>query len=407
MNKVFSVLLSLVMLISIMSVGVVAVSAASTPDSQVLEAYAGETIQIKFIEDNCYGVSGDIEYSNRNLFSSLTPNSSSYGKITESKFILSSFDKVNCEVILTVKIADTAKVGDTCVVSFTNCELVEDNETFEGRSGYTKTVTVKIVKKPTTTTTKKPTTTTTKKPTTTTTTGKKPTTNGTTQKPTTATGTNGTTGTTVPVANLDLTELNQQIDIAEALDEDEYTAGSWAQLQSALKAAIKARSAKTQNEVNKAADALRKAIGALEKIDASALEQMVADVNAFLKDNDLTTVWEELHAALNEANIALESGDQSLIDGAYARLNAAFKAMKVTLDELSENEVIVQEVEVQGECGEDCHVWWHYLLLILLIISAILNVVFIVLVVLYFVKKKQNATDNTPFVDYDINDDLI
>ena len=406
MNKVFSVLLSLVMLISIMSVGVVAVSAASTPDSQVLEAYAGETIQIKFIEDNCYGVSGDIEYSNRNLFSSLTPNSSSYGKITESKFILSSFDKVNCEVILTVKIADTAKVGDTCVVSFTNCELVEDNETFEGRSGYTKTVTVKIVKKPTTTTTKKPTTTT-KKPTTTTTTGKKPTTNGTTQKPTTATGTNGTTGTTVPVANLDLTELNQQIDIAEALDEDEYTAGSWAQLQSALKAAIKARSAKTQNEVNKAADALRKAIGALEKIDASALEQMVADVNAFLKDNDLTTVWEELHAALNEANIALKSGDQSLIDGAYARLNAAFKAMKVTLDELSENEVIVQEVEVQGECGEDCHVWWHYLLLILLIISAILNVVFIVLVVLYFVKKKQNATDNTPFVDYDINDDLI
>ena len=209
------------------------------------------------------------------------------------------------------------------------------------------------------------------------------------------------------MANLDLTELNQQIDIAEALDEDEYTAGSWAQLQSALKAAIKARSAKTQNEVNKAADALRKAIGALEKIDASALEQMVADVNAFLKDNDLTTVWEELHAALNEANIALESGDQSLIDGAYARLNAAFKAMKVTLDELSENEVIVQEVEVQGECGEDCHVWWHYLLLILLIISAILNVVFIVLVVLYFVKKKQNATDNTPFVDYDINDDLI
>ena len=412
MKKVFSVLLSLVMLMSLLSVGVVAVSAASTPDSQVLEAYAGETIQIKFIEDNCYGVSGDIEYSNRNLFSSLTPNSSSYGKITESKFILSSFDKVNCEVILTVKIADTAKVGDTCVVSFTNCELVEDNETFEGRTDYTKTVTVKVVKKPTTTTTtKKPTTTTTttKKPTTTTTTTKKPTTTGTKDPTTTGTkdSTTGTTGTTVPVANLDLSDLNQQIDIAEALNKDEYTSDSWAQVESALKAAIKARSAKTQNEVNKAADALRKAVAALTKIDASALEQMIATVNTFLKDNDLVTVWEELHTALDEAETALDSGNQSAIDAAYTRLDVAFKAMKATLNELGKGEVVVQEVEVQGECGEDCHVWWHYLLLILLIISAILNVVFIVLVVLYFVKKKQNATDTTPFVDYDINDDLI
>lgn len=397
MKKVFSVLLSLVMLISVLSIGVVAVSAASTPDSQVIEAYAGETIKVKFIEENCYGVSGDIEYSNRNLFSSLTPNTSSLGKITESKFILSSFDKVTCEVILTVKIAADAKVGDTCVVSFTNCELVEENVDFTGRSGYTKNVTVKVIKKPTTTST----TSTTKAPTTTTTTGKKPT--STTKAPTKP----ATTATKAPVANLDLTELNKQIGIAEALNESEYTADSWAQLESALKAAVKARKAKTQNDVNKAADALRDAIAALVKIDASALEKLVADVNGFLKDNDLASVWEELHAALNQADAALKSGDQAAIDAAYTRLDAAFKALKAKLDELSKGEVIIQEVEVQGECGEDCHVWWHYLLLILLIISAILNVVFIVLVILYFVKKKKNAADTTPVVDYDINDDLI
>lgn len=405
MKKLFSVLLSLVMLISVLSVGAVAVSAASTPDSQVIEAYAGQSIQIKFIEDNCYGVSGDIEYSNRNLFSSLTPNKSSLGKITESKFILSSFDKVNCEVILTAKIAADAKVGDTCVVSFTNCELVENNEDFTGRSDYTKTVTVKIVKKPTTTST----TTTTKKATTT------KTTTATTKKPTTAKPTAtttkkptaGTASTTVPVANLNLTELNKQIDIAEALDKDEYTTDSWAQLENALKAAIKARGSKTQSDVNKAADTLRKAVAALVKIDASSLEQMVATVNDFLKGNDLATVWDDLKEALSEANAALDSGDQTAIDDAYVHLNTAFKALKATLEEMGENNVIVQEVEVQGECKEDCHVWWHYLLLILLIISAILNVVFIVLVVLYFVKKKKNATDTTPFVDYDINDDLI
>ena len=395
MKKVFSVLLSLVMLMSLLSVGVVAVSAASTPDSQVVEAYAGQSIKIKFVEDSCYGVSGDIEYSNRNLFSSLTPNTSSYGKITESKFILSSFDKVTCEVILTVKIAADAKVGDTCVVSFTNCELVENNVDFTGRSGYTKSVTVKVIKKPTTEPTTKPTTEPTTKPTT------KPTTEpSTTKKPT-------TTGTKAPVANLDFTELNTQIGIAEALTESEYTADSWAQLDSALKAAIKARKAKTQNDINKAADALREAIAALVKIDNSALAQLVADVKGYLEDNGLANVWNELYEALSEAEAALESGDQEAINAAYTRLSAAFEALKNELANLGEEKVVVQEVEVP--CTEKCHIWkntiWHPLLIILLIVSALLNVVLAVIIISYMNKRKKNATDTTPVVDYDIADD--
>lgn len=394
MKKVFSVLLSLVMLMSLLSVGVVAVSAASTPDSQVVEAYAGQSVKIKFVEDNCYGVSGDIEYSNRNLFSSLTPNTSSYGKITESKFILSSFDKVTCEVILTVKIAADAKVGDTCVVSFTNCELVENNEDFTGRSGYTKSVTVKIVKKPTSSSSS-----TTSSTTQSTTSSTRPST-----RPTNPTATTGTTQT--PGTNLDLTELNTQIGIAESLTESEYTADSWAQLDSALKAAIKARKAKTQNEINKAADALREAIAALVKIDNSALAQLIADVKGYLEENGLADVWNELYEALSEAEAALISGDQDAINAAYARLSAAFEALKDALANLGESEPVVEQVQVKGECDEDCHKWnLHLLWLILLIISAILNVFFIVLIILYFIKRKKNATDDTPLVDYDINDD--
>ena len=56
MKKLLSVFLALVMLLSLLGVGV-AVSAA-TPTAQVLEAVAGETIKIKFSEDDCYGVSG-------------------------------------------------------------------------------------------------------------------------------------------------------------------------------------------------------------------------------------------------------------------------------------------------------------------------------------------------------------
>lgn len=284
MKKIFSVLLSLVMLMSLLSVGV-AVSAA-TPDSQVIEAAAGETIKIKFSEDNCYGVSGNIEYSNRNLFSSLTAGGSTFlGKITDEAFILSSADKVTCDVILTVKVAADAKVGDTCVVSFTGCELVENNEDFSGRSDYTKTVTVKVVKKETPTT--KPTTPTTK-PTTPTTKPTKPT------KPT---------------------------------------------------------SKPTQDEP----------VEPTQPTDAPTTEPTTAPTEPPVEPD--------------------------------------------------EDDKIIQNVEVKGECDERCHIWkdanpiWHPLVIILLIISVLLNIGLGVLILLYFLKRKKNATDNTPVVDYDINDD--
>lgn len=382
MKKVFSVFLALVTLLSLLSVGV-AVSAA-TPDTQVIEAAAGETIKIKFSEDNCYGVSGAIEYSNRNLFASLTPGgSTSYGKITENAFILSSADKVTCEVVLTVKIASDAKVGDTCVVSFTDCELVENNLDFSGRSDYTKSVTVKVIKKATTAT--KAPTTTTKKPT------KAPTTTTTAKKPS---------------SNLDFSELKKQISIAESLNEKEYTADSWAKLESALKAAKKALKATTQKDINKAADALKQAIAELVKIDASALRELLAQVRDFLENDEKGSLFGDLLAAIEQAEAALESGDQDAINAAYDALKAAFEALKAKLNEWSDGKVVVQEVEVEADCDENCHVWSRHLLwLILLIISAVLNVIFIVLVVLYFIKRKKNAADNTPLVDYNINDD--
>ena len=397
MKKVFSVLLCLVMLMSLLSVGVTV--SAATPDSQVIEATAGETVKIKFIEDDCFGVSGEIKYSNRNLFSSLVANGSTqYGMISDERFILSTSInptnpvRIDCEVVLTAKISANAKVGDTCMVSFTNCDLVE-NVDYTGRAGYTKTVTVKVVKKETPTTTTKPGSTTTTKPGSTTTT-----------KPGST-----TTDPKKPVANLDLTELNKQIAIAEALSASDYTVDSWARLTSALKAAKNARNAKTQNEVNKATEALKGAIAALVRIDASALEQLIASVKAFLEQNDLTSVLEELYNALNEAEAALESGDQEAINAAYTRLSAAFQALKDKLAQLGENKVVIQDGDNSKECTEKCHIWkhafWHPLMITLLIISVVLNVGMAALIVSYLIKRKKNTVDNTPVVDYDINDD--
>lgn len=66
------------------------------------------------------------------------------------------------------------------------------------------------------------------------------------------------------VTEVDLTELNRQIAIAEAINKDKYTDETWKAVEEALADAIEARKATIQAVVDKAANALAKAIEALE-----------------------------------------------------------------------------------------------------------------------------------------------
>ena len=301
------------------SVTVSVASSASTPDSQVIEAYAGDTVQIRFVEGNCYGVAGSIQYSNRNLFASVTPGgSTSYGKITDTKFILSSMDKMTFEVVLTVKISEYAKVGDTCVVSFTDCELIENIEDFSGRSGYTKTVTVKVISQ--TTAPVATTTSTTAKPT-------KP-----TAPTTTTTTTTKPSGTTNPA--LDYTKLIREMEIANSLHEIDWTAESWSQLNSGLSLALDVLySAHTQKEINDALVALEQSIAGLVPVDdevyASKLLTLMEEIQRWLEDNDENGVLADgCIVALEQAETALVGGDQIAIDEAYDNLLTTFNALK-------------------------------------------------------------------------------
>ena len=66
------------------------------------------------------------------------------------------------------------------------------------------------------------------------------------------------------VTEVDLTELNRQIAIAEAINKDKYTDETWKAVEETLADAIEARKATIQAVVDKAANALAKAIEALE-----------------------------------------------------------------------------------------------------------------------------------------------
>ena len=394
-KKVISVLLALVTLMSLLCVGA-AVSAApgtATEDRVVVKVYAGEKASIPFYV-NAYGCNGEFEISNRNLFSNLeVAETSGTISIDTQKFSYHSTIKDIKGFTLSGTVNSSAKVGDTCEISVTYTRV--DNMTAtEFEKGLVKKIIVEVVKKPTTSSSS-----TTSSTTQTTTSSTRPST-----RPSGSTGTTGTTKT--PGTNLDLTELERQIGIAATLVQTEYTTESWEKLESALEAAKKARKADTQAEVNKAADALKQAIADLVRIDGDALRDLLSQVRSFLAEDDLASIWGDLLEAIEDAEAALLSGDQAAVDEAYNNLLAAFEAFKAKLAELGKGEPVVEQVEVKGECDEDCHKWnIHLLWLILLIISAILNVFFIVLIVLYFIKRKKNAADNTPLVDYDINDD--
>ena len=67
------------------------------------------------------------------------------------------------------------------------------------------------------------------------------------------------------ISPVDYTELNEQIKRAEALNAEDYTAESWANLEKALEDAYAARESFRQGVVDAAAEALKNAIDALEK----------------------------------------------------------------------------------------------------------------------------------------------
>ena len=401
-KKVFSSFLVIATLLSFMSFGVAA--NAATPNSQTVKKAAGETVDIKFSLDNVYGSDGQITYSNRGLFSALTPSITPSSYISESRYIISSFEPTNIEITLKATIKDSAKVGDKCVVTFTY--LRADNELGEGPEGLVKTVTVEVKEKtsssskpssssskPSSSSSKKPSSSS-KKPTT----SKKPATSSVSVVPSSSKGSS--------TKKVDLTELNKQIGIADTLNKGDYTSDSWSSFQSALDAALAALNSKNQDEVDSAASALKNAIASLVRIDSNALSDLIDKVNEAIKNDDILEAREALLDAIKAAKAAIKSGDQEAINEAYGNLTAAYDAYNAKLKELAKGEIVEIEKEVEVEPKDPyCNIWLHKLWLILFIISAVINAGFIALTVRYFIQKKNKFNDDMPLVDYDISED--
>ena len=141
------------------------------------------------------------------------------------------------------------------------------------------------------------------------------------------------TVTVIEVPKLDFTRLLELIKIARSLKASEYTAKTWAVLETALAAAVKAQEATTQTEINDAADALEKAINGLEKIPAAPtldFEELLRQIKIAegLKEKDYTaSSWSNMKKALSAAKAAQKATSQSVIDSAAEALRKAIAAL--------------------------------------------------------------------------------
>lgn len=385
-KKLFSVVLIVVMLASMFSLGMVA-QAAATPSAQTIEAAPGETVTIKLSEGACFGLDGSIKYSNRSMFSFVTPGNSPYGPITATKFILSNFEEVELVVTLTAKISADAQVGDTCTVTFSDYLRVDDKTGNDFKDGLNKSVTVQVIEKKVDPSSKP---TTSSEPT-----SPKPT----TSKPEPTTSKPASTG-------LDFTSLKKQISIANGLTESDYSADSWANMQTALAAAKAALKASTQAEINTAASNLKKAIANLVRLYDEYLSALIKEAKDFLAKDELKALSDRLVAAIEGAEKALKNGNDEAVALATKELKEALAAYKAKLEELGKGEIIGVDTPVEVNPTDDyCNIWLHKLWLILFIVSFVINLGLVGFGIYYFKRRKKNFTDNTPLIDYDINDD--
>ena len=134
-----------------------------------------------------------------------------------------------------------------------------------------------------------------------------------------------------PAVNYDA--LNQLIEAAQALNKDEYTADSWAALETALDKAIAALTSTSQDEVDAAARQLQLAINGLVKKQPAAsvnydeLNKLIEEALALKKEDYTEDSWATLQNALNNAILAKTSDDQAVVDAAAKALKEAIAGL--------------------------------------------------------------------------------
>lgn len=207
---------------------------------------------------------------------------------------------------------------------------------------------------------------------------------------------------------LDYSKLEMQVAIANGLTSYEYTMESWEHLQESLEIGkTLLEGIYDQGKLDRAAEDIANALTGLVKMDYASLTAALEAVeNKINEEPELYDIWHRLSTAAEDAKALLISGDQQAVDAAADNLVALLNELSECSAMNAAPEVVIQEVEVEVLPTNDfCNIPAHRTWVVLFGISAVLNVVLIA-VLIGVIEKKRKSADDTPLVDYDIDDDL-
>lgn len=204
----------------------------------------------------------------------------------------------------------------------------------------------------------------------------------------------------------DYTELTRLLAIAEGLNEIDFTAESWAILETAVAEGEEALKSYWKKTVQNAEQALRDAIAGLVPMDYTQLWEVLMQVGELDKPEKVYDVWSELVILVEKGKTLLSSGDQEAVDAVTVEIRDALVRVEEYLEKVNTPQVVVKEVEVEvPPSGEFCNIAIHSIWPVAFAVSGIMNVA-LVIVIVSILRKKQKQMDDTPLIDYDIDDDF-
>jgi len=326
--------------------------------------------------------------------------------------------RTSISVKVTLSIKSTAAAGSGCTVSFSGI-YGDANEEAGNEHDVTKTAAV-TVKAPAPVPTPTPTSTPsaeptpgvtptkpvepTPTPTPSTTPAVEPTPSVTPAKPT---PTPTPTPPVVITSKVDYTELEKQITIADGLNPSDYTDESRNLLAAAQDVAQNALNSDDQAMVAAAAEELRTTIAGLKRMDYSALKTALSRAEGLLIDDQAAVIWQHLSEAAERGGALLQSGDQQAVDRAADELSDLLGRVDDLLQVETETKVVIQEVPVEVlPSGDYCNITSHRVWPVVAVCSLAVNLILLSVIVGYVIRKTKNRKDDTPLVDYDIDDDF-
>jgi len=340
----------------------------------------GKTATVYLEYTGACAIDGKIEFSDNSIISSVqydTSGSGMHGLVENGTIFLYSDSQsgVDGKIGVTITIHSGAAKGSSCSVTFRYAVTAPGSTTPGATQTITHTVTVR-------------------------------TDGGTAPTEPTTEPTEPPTDPTVIYA--DTSALREQINIAKNLTYYDYTKQTWEVVAEAVKKGESLLGSTSQSKVDAATQELKTALANLVPMDYTALQAALDDAAEMNEHEEIARLWTRFMQALENGRTQRTSGDQEAVDAATKELIESKEALLKGLEELGELVVVEKEVQVEVEPTYTfCNDQNHILFLIIMIISLVLNAVLITLIVLYFVRKNKREKDDTPLVEYDIEDDEV